>query len=168
MISCPDLSPISRPTPEKSRPSSKGFPALDESAVAEMNVLDIASRVGAVLAADPGIQVAWLFGSRARGDAREASDVDLAVLVDAPPSLRSELRLRSRITAALEIGDVDLVILNLAPPLLRFEVIRDGRRLFARDPDDADRFEERVIREYHDTAWLRKVQYAIARDSLSR
>lgn len=105
----------------------------------------------------------WGFGSRARGEALAQSDVDLAVLLDREIDLPEELRLRSRVTEALRRDDVDLVVLNSAPPLLRYEVVAAGKRLFARDEEAADRFEERVARECFDTAYLRKVQQNLSR-----
>ena len=57
----------------------------------------------------------------------------------------------------------DLVVLNLATPLLRYEVLARGTRLYCRDEERVDRFEERVLREYLDTAHLRATQEALAR-----
>lgn len=36
----------------------------------------------ALFSAEPGVQAVWLFGSRARGDERPDSDVDVAVLAE--------------------------------------------------------------------------------------
>lgn len=43
-------------------------------------------------------------------------------------------------------------------PLLSFEVVADGRRVFARDDEQADVVEERIRWTYLDTAHLRRVQ----------
>jgi len=126
-------------------------------------------RAAAVLAEDPRVLAVYGFGSRARGEAGPRSDVDVAVLLAGPwherPSLRDELRLRSRVTEALHRDDVDLVILNGAPPLLRFEVVSANGRLFTRDDEASDRWEHRSIMEYLDTAHLRKVQQDYAREA---
>ncbi len=117
------------------------------------------------LARDPRVEAVWGFGSRARGEAGPRSDVDLAVLLDRTPSLRDELRLRAEVVEELRRDDVDLAVLNLAPPLLRYEAVAAGRRLFARDEETADRFEERAARECFDTAHLRAVQQRLAREA---
>ncbi len=105
------------------------------------------------------------FGSVARGTAGPRSDVDMAVLLDRSLSLKDELRLRSRVVQALRRDDIDFVVLNHAPPLLRYEVVAAGRRLFARDSEAADRFEERAAMECFDTAFLRSTQQQILRDA---
>lgn len=117
------------------------------------------------LARDPRVQAVYGFGSRARGEAGPASDVDVAVLLDRKVSLKEELVLRAKVTSELRRDDVDLVILNHAPPLLRYEVVAAGCRLFARDDEAADRFEEKAFRECLDTAYLRDVQQRILREA---
>lgn len=89
----------------------------------------------------------------------------MAVLLDREIGLGEELRLRAVVVEALRRDDVDLVVLNHAPPLLSYEVIAAGNRLFARDDEEADRYEERAARECFDTAHLRKVQQRLAREA---
>ncbi len=117
------------------------------------------------LAADPRVLAVYAFGSQARGVARPHSDLDLAVLLDRSVSLREELALRAEVVDALHRDDIDLVVLNLAPPLLRYEVISAGSRLYCRSALEADHFEEKSLREYLDTAHLRRVQQDLARQA---
>jgi hypothetical protein len=56
------------------------------------------------------------------------------------------------------------VILNEAPPLLRYEVLSHGGILFCRDEDRLQEFEERTLREYFDTIYLRAVQRTLVRN----
>ena len=100
------------------------------------------------------------------GATHPGSDLDLAVLLDRPLSLREELSLRAEAVDAVHRDDVDLVILNLAPPLLRYEVIAAGSRLYARSSLAVDQFEEAALREYLDTAHLRRVQQDLARQAI--
>jgi predicted nucleotidyltransferase len=83
-----------------------------------------------VLRTRPGVRLAVLFGSAARGDGRASSDVDLLVHV------RGGWRERAETAAALESAlgrPVQLVDLDGAPSLLLADVLRDGRVLADRD-----------------------------------
>ena len=127
---------------------------------------DVFQRAAAHLARDGRVVAVWAFGSRAAGIASARSDYDLAVLLDGSPSLDEELKLRADVGTEAACPGLDLVVLNGAPPLLRFEVIATGRRLHARDDALVDEREAAWIREYHDTAHLRAVQRALAREAL--
>lgn len=120
------------------------------------------------LAQDARVLAVYGFGSMARGEAGPRSDVDVAVLLDRDISLIDELRLRARVTRELHRDDVDLVNLGHAPPLLRHEIASAARRLYVRDEEAADRFEERAARECFDTAHLRAVQQNYAQEARRR
>lgn len=78
------------------------------------------------LSAFPEIRLALLFGSRARGGARADSDVDLAVLADAP--LAGERRAAIVEAVALATGcAVDLVDLYPAPEPVLGEALKGIR-----------------------------------------
>lgn len=117
--------------------------------------------VGAVAAEldEPEVLAVYVFGSQARGEARAASDLDVAVLEtpNATLSLEAEDRLRRAIRSATGLG-VDLVRLVPSSPVLAFEVLEGGRRVFVRDAQLADEIEERLLRRYLDTEHLRRVQ----------
>jgi predicted nucleotidyltransferase len=103
---------------------------------------------------DEAVEIAYLFGSQARGDAGPTSDVDIAVLVreDTPKDDYSalQLRLTARLMRALKRDDVEVVILNRAPILLQHRVIRDGKVLVCRDELLRSRYEARVLVRYFD------------------
>jgi uncharacterized protein len=117
------------------------------------------------LSDDARVQAVYLFGSAAAGEARDDSDIDLAVLIGQRIGLGDELRLRAIAVEELRRDDVDFVILDLAPPLLRYEVVTRGRRLFARDAAAVDAFEHRAIMTYMDTAHLRRMVSEILREA---
>src|SRR5687768_13486657 len=104
-----------------------------------MNPLETTTRLlRETLEAQPEILEAYLFGSQARADASEHSDIDVAVYVDTKTACTSsafgyEPELTTRLMAALGTNEVDVVVLNRASPLLYHRVLRDGIRLFARD-----------------------------------
>jgi predicted nucleotidyltransferase len=114
--------------------------------------------VAKAVARDGAVLAAWVFGSRARGAGRPSSDLDVAVLL-APGADREVL---SRLSGALsrDLGvEVDLVDLAKSTPVLGFEVVTGGHRVFARDALAADEAEERCLRVYLDTEYLRRVQH---------
>lgn len=104
---------------------------------AEPPVQELARRVSAILAPRQEVLEAYLFGSRATGRARPYSDIDVAVYVDEGRAVHGGFGYAAELTTALMSGlgtnAVDVVILNRAPPLLYHRVLRDGRRVLARD-----------------------------------
>lgn len=77
------------------------------------------------LEAAPGVRRVVLFGSRARGDHRARSDVDLAL--DAPGLSRAAwVRLRGDADEARTLYRVDLVRLDEVPDRLRQRIEAEG------------------------------------------
>jgi hypothetical protein len=100
--------------------------------------------VGEVIADEP-VVVAYLYGSRARGEARADSDVDVAVLLrpEVPPEdyLAVSLRLARRLESALRERVDAVTVLNDAPLRLQYRVLRDGVTLHVADDDARVRYE---------------------------
>lgn len=115
-----------------------------------------------VLSGFDEIRLAYLFGSEARGEARDASDVDIAVLAAGPLTLDLDGRIRDALADALR-RRVDLIDLATAPPLLLHKVIGAGRILICRDERERARFELRAISRFLDTRRLRDVQHMYLR-----
>ena len=84
------------------------------------------------VAAQPHVRRIWLFGSRARGEARERSDVDLAI--EAPEAGRREWLEVCRVVEddADTLLPIDLIRLEEASAGLRARVHAEGRVLFER------------------------------------
>jgi len=88
-------------------------------------------RLVADLTRHPEVVRVWLFGSRARGDQRPRSDIDLAV--EAPgASRRAWLDLCRLVEEADTLLRIDLVRIEEAPPALAQQIRREGRVLHER------------------------------------
>ena len=113
------------------------------------------------LAGRPELLEAYLFGSRARGDARSGSDTDVAVFLD-PVAVKDltgyAAALAAELIASLRDNRVDLVVLNTAPPLLYHRVLRDGIRVLSRDLRATTTREGRALSRYCDyLPFVRKI-----------
>lgn len=101
---------------------------LPETVARRELILDLAHRIGL----HPAVERVWLFGSRARGDNFERSDIDLAV--DAPGMDGHDW-----ITIKFDVVDeaptlllIDLVRLEEAPDHLRERIRQEGVIVYER------------------------------------
>jgi predicted nucleotidyltransferase len=111
---------------------------------------EIATKLRTFGAKDPRIQALYLFGSRARGDAHEASDADVGVLFFESQPLWDTLTMEADLEALLQCP-VDLIDLGKARPFLALDVLR-GERIYCAAPDACDKFELYVMRRAGDLA----------------
>jgi predicted nucleotidyltransferase len=103
----------------------------------------IRDKIASILENDSNVLFAYLFGSHARGDARENSDVDLAVFLK-EDSLDPQLELHHRLQRALK-GEVDLLVLNRVKNLILLEsLFREGEVV----KDDEERLLFEVKKEH--------------------
>jgi len=119
---------------------------------------DLAASVRNVLASAPSVAAAWIFGSMARGDVRDDSDLDVAILLRDPSSTAaSEREELLQLAAMLEkaIGRaVDVVVLGLMDPIIAHRVLSEGTLVFDEDPDRRIDFTSDVLSRYLDWAPL--------------
>lgn len=116
------------------------------------------SAVAEIVAREPGVVAAWVFGSRARGEERPSSDLDVAVILQSEAGAEVLSRVSAALTQRLGV-ETDVVDLAKSTPVLGFEVVTGGRRVFERDALAADEAEERCLRAYLDTEHMRRVQH---------
>ena len=113
----------------------------------------IASRLRAFFEANHHAAAAvYLFGSVARGDATDSSDVDVGVLYVADPPLGYDglpLALEGELERLLG-RPTQVVTMNHAPVDLRVRVLRDGVLVLDRNPPARIRFEVRTRNEWFD------------------
>jgi predicted nucleotidyltransferase len=113
---------------------------------------DLVARVEGALRDGPGLQLAVLFGSIARGDHHAGSDVDVGIVpVDPMLPMRAELELQRRLEAACG-RPVHLVRLDRASTLLKWKVANDGRPLVNDPPHAWSRFVARSAMEFAELA----------------
>lgn len=97
-----------------------------------------------------GVVVAYLFGSRAAGTHAEASDADVAVLLDGSLGLLDQEALADRLARALGVPGVDLIVLDTASLELRGRVVQEGRVIFSADEARRVAFEVATRSRYFD------------------
>ena len=104
-----------------------------------------------VLASEPGVAYALVFGSAARVSLRPDSDVDVAIELrtGAARDVVTLGTLVARIESAVR-RRVDLVLLDEAAPALAYRIFRDGRLLVEHDHDALVSRKARAILEYLD------------------
>lgn len=94
--------------------------------------LMIDDKIRCVLKSHPTIQLAILFGSLAKGNARSSSDIDIAVEAARPLNTNEKERLIGEL--AVSIGrPVDLVDLFTAGEPLLGQIIAGGRKILGSD-----------------------------------
>jgi predicted nucleotidyltransferase len=110
-----------------------------------------------ILAADPRVNLALVFGSRARGTAREDSDLDLAVLGGAD---LDRLRLAAELSLASGL-DTAVSDLRAVPIPLLAAIIRDGVVVFERQSGlFASWRTQRLLDLELDLPWFRRMRDA--------
>ena len=125
---------------------------------------DLDDRLNALVRAwsgDPDLAAIYLFGSRAGATPRPRSDVDLAVVLreelGADARWRKRLDLLTDAYQRLGTEAVDLVVLEDAPVPLGHRVLKHGRLLSDTRPRRRVSVAERILTQYLDEAYLRRV-----------
>lgn len=95
----------------------------------------------------PDVVAVYLFGSVAGGQAHGKSDLDLAVLSDAPVDAEALWHLAQDIAGIVGV-DTDLVDLRHASTVMRMQVIAGGKRLYCRDRETCEIFEDFVFSDF--------------------
>lgn len=112
----------------------------------------------------PGLIALYRFGSQAKGIARPASDIDLAILSREPmPNLR-RFELAQELATQLH-RDVDLVDLRTASAVMKMQVLSTGTCLVSQDESARREFE---MYAYSDYARLNEERHEIVKGITKR
>ena len=126
-----------------------------------MNLEVSIAAVTDALLADERVSAAILFGSAAKGVARASSDLDLGLVArsaqDAAGIDAQYLDLVGRLTRAAG-RDVHLVLLDSAEPVLGRQAFLGARVLFDRVPSRTADVLERILVEYFDGEYHRRMR----------
>ena len=121
------------------------------------------------LVAFPEIELAYWFGSRARGKGTPLSDWDFAVKYNKNMTWKEQLNIRSTIADILETDAIDLVDWDQAPLPLRYAVVQEGVLLISRNESLRVDLETQTRSRYWDfEPYLREYQDAFFRRAAER
>ena len=103
---------------------------------------------------DRPIQLAYLYGSAARGERIPLSDVDIALLAIRVLSPQERLRLMLDVSLEVEercdLREADVRVINDAPLLFQGRVVTEGILLYSRDEAERVRYETMTRMRYFD------------------
>jgi uncharacterized protein len=122
-----------------------------------------------VLGTRPEVVAVYLFGSLARGRARDDSDIDVAVLL--APDFDVDAHRLYRLDRANELASalrrpVDVVLLNVAPLVLRNQVLSYGQLVYETNRRQRVDYEVRSRQAYFDFRPILDRIYAALRRQL--
>ena len=118
--------------------------------------MNLNSRIWQVLDRHGGMRLAILFGSLANAQARPQSDLDLAVLMEAPLSAESKMTLISELSQAIG-RPVDLIDLRVAGEPLLGQILKHGVRLLGSDNDYAELVKRHLFEEADFMPYRRRI-----------
>lgn len=126
-----------------------------------MTVKDNILKASEIIRANPMVDFAYLFGSRAKNTAGERSDWDIAVHFNKDPQKLprwTAFYLEAQISREIG-GEVQITVLNnLDSPVFLFQIISDGLLLADNDTGKRIIFEANVLKRYHDWNYILKRQ----------
>lgn len=107
-----------------------------------------------VLAGDPRVAVAWLFGSAARGSMRPDSDVDVGIVFARGFPAGDRGRVVAELASLLERcaapRPIDVVALEDQGSVFVHRALKDGKRIVVNDEEQRVEFETEATVRYFD------------------
>lgn len=118
--------------------------------------MDLNNRIRQILSPHGDIRLAMLFGSLAEGRATPQSDLDLAVLMDAPLAAETKMKLIGELSQATG-RPVDLIDLRVAGEPLLGQILKHGVRLLGSDNDYAELIKRHLFEEADFMPYRRRI-----------
>lgn len=111
-----------------------------------------------VLAKEPEVLAAYLFGSRALGYAAKKSDLDIGLVVKDEDRVDYR-RLYSRVSNQISGKEVDVRLVGVDDfnPLFAFNVIKPNFCFYQKSENDRIEIEKKILQIYFDTQYLRDI-----------
>ncbi len=108
-----------------------------------------------------GVVLAFLFGSVARGEAHQESDVDIAILFDKKEKssqyLKKEGEMIVFFSSFFPKREINIVNLNISSPLLKQSVILEGKPIYIKNTITRILFQIRTLQEYEEYLHLSNI-----------
>lgn len=122
-----------------------------------------------------GIQVIYLFGSRAEGKVHLLSDFDIGIVFEKPEKYKNNLMdvylklydvfaqilpksyLKQRFK--LKENEFDIVFLQFKPISFQFEVIKSGKVLYEQNEETRMNYEEYIMKKQCDLSYFHNIHY---------
>ena len=114
-------------------------------------------KIRKTLEKERNILFAYIFGSYARGEARENSDIDIAIYVKRVPKdiFKYESKIASKIEKEIK-KQVEVRVLNKLPSLLQSRIMKEGKLVFSKNEKERIKFETFAMSNYLDFSYLMK------------
>lgn len=129
---------------------------------------NLVSQIQKVLAKEPGIISAYVFGSIVSGFSRASSDFDIAFVVNNKKRVDEnyiyELMKDIHFPKDLDISVVD----KSSSPLFLYQIVSNGKRVYAKDSSLAEEFEANILHCYYDTSHIRNIYQYYLRDKFPK
>ena len=118
--------------------------------------MDLNNHIQQILTRRGRIRLAILFGSLAKGRATPESDLDLAVLMDAPLSAETRIALIGELSQAMG-RPVDLIDLRVSGEPILGQILKYGVRLLGNDTDYAELIKRHLFDEADFMPYRRRI-----------
>ncbi|MBU1000532.1 nucleotidyltransferase domain-containing protein [Patescibacteria group bacterium] len=122
------------------------------------------SQINTSLSKESRIKLAYVLGSIISNRTKTDSDFDLAVVVESSDKIDYKY-IYSLISDIDFPKDLDLSVIDKnSSPLFLFQIISTGKCIYQRSEEEKISFEACTLKNYYDSAHLRKIYYSYLKD----
>lgn len=128
-----------------------------------MKIKDKLNKVTKELNIFDKVKLVMLFGSKARGDSNENSDIDIAILLENYYFEKiNQLELRSELMVHYSEhlnNECDVILINEANSLLKYQIVKYGKIVYISDKLGYNTFYSKILREHFDFRYYKNLHY---------